>query len=278
MKKQFFPLIVAILCSLYSAAQTAFPFDVKTVGEGKKNLVLIPGLSCSGDVWNETTDRYKKEYKCYVITFHGFAGHPADAETSYKNWENMIAKYIKDNKIEKPVIIGHSIGGGLAMLLAADYPNLIEKIVVVDALPCLAALQNPAFAANPNPDCSATVKQFTAMDDKQFAAMQKQNMPSLIADTVHLAQVVDWSLRSDRKAMAEIYCQFFNTDMRNTISAVKCPSLVLLEGAFAGMKEVIADQYKNMKTADLEYATKGLHFVMYDDTVWYFQQLDRFLK
>lgn len=278
MKKEFFPILVALLCSLCSSAQTVFPFDVKITGEGKKNMILIPGLSCSGDVWNETTDRYKKEYKCYVLTFHGFAGHPADAETSYKNWEAMIANYIKENKIEQPVIVGHSIGGGLALLLAADYPGLIGKIVVVDALPCLGALQNPAFSANPDPDCGVAVKQFQSMDDKQFYAMQKQNMPSLMADTVHLAQAIGWSVTSDRKAMAEIYCQFFNTDLRNTIATVQCPSLVLLEGAFSGMKEPVAEQYKKLKNADLEYATKGLHFVMYDDTDWYFQQLDKFLK
>jgi pimeloyl-ACP methyl ester carboxylesterase len=42
-----------------------------------------------------------------------------------------IATYIKNNKIEKPVIIGHSMGGGLAMAIAADYPELVGKIVIV---------------------------------------------------------------------------------------------------------------------------------------------------
>jgi pimeloyl-ACP methyl ester carboxylesterase len=39
-----------------------------------------------------------------------------------------IATYIKNNKIEKPVIIGHSMGGGLAMAIAADYPELVVKL------------------------------------------------------------------------------------------------------------------------------------------------------
>jgi pimeloyl-ACP methyl ester carboxylesterase len=44
---------------------------------------------------------------------------------SFKNWETSIASYIKENKIDKPIIIGHSMGGGLA--LASDYPELIEN-------------------------------------------------------------------------------------------------------------------------------------------------------
>ncbi len=61
----------------------------------------------------------------------GFAGAKPDADASFKDWEKEIAAYIKNNKIEKPVIIGHSMGGGLAMAIAADYPELVGKIVIV---------------------------------------------------------------------------------------------------------------------------------------------------
>jgi len=190
----------------------------------------------------------------------------------------MIAAYIKENKISNPVIVGHSIGGGLALMLASDYPELISKIVVVDALPCLAALQNPSFQANPNADCTPYVKQFESMSDAQFLGMQQQTIPSLMADTVHRAEAVQWSVRSDRAALAQIFCQFSNTDLRNTIASVKCPALILLESGFIAIQPAIAEQYKNLKNADLQYAGKGLHFVMYDDTNWYFQQTDRFLN
>src|SRR6202008_325233 len=109
--------------------------DVRISGQGTQSIVLIPGLSCSGEVWDQTVEHYKKDHKCYVLTFHGFAGLAADSSTSYMNWEKEIARYIRENKIAKPVIIGHSIGGGMAMLLAADYPELPGRIIVVDALP-----------------------------------------------------------------------------------------------------------------------------------------------
>ena len=275
---QIIALIFALLVALNVFPQAKYPFEVKISGEGTKNIVLIPGLSCSGDVWNETVVRYKKEYKCYTITFHGFAGVKADSTNNYKNWETNIANYITDNKIVKPIIIGHSIGGAMALLLAADYPNLISKIIVVDALPCLGAIQNPAFVADKNPDCSSFVKKFQSMNDEQFYQGQKKMMPSLMADTIHLEQAIQWSVKSDRKTIAEIYCQFLNTDLRETITTVKCPSLILLESYFANIKPAIAEQYKNLKTADLEYANKGLHFIMYDDTDWYFKQIDNFLK
>jgi len=93
MKKFIISILVLALAgmSLHTNAQTAYPFDVKITGEGTKNVILIPGLSCSGDVWNQTVERYKKNYHCYTLTFHGFAGVKADETTSYKNWETMIA-------------------------------------------------------------------------------------------------------------------------------------------------------------------------------------------
>ncbi len=104
----------------------------------------------------------------------GFAGSKPQPKATFENWKNEIANYIKINKIEKPILIGHSMGGGLALAIAADYPELIEKIVVVDALPCLSALMDPSFKSKENNDCSAMVNQMTAMTDVQFYDMQKK--------------------------------------------------------------------------------------------------------
>jgi pimeloyl-ACP methyl ester carboxylesterase len=276
--KKIILFILALSAFINVFGITSYPFDVKVTGEGKDNIIFIPGLSCSGEVWEQTVEHYKDKYRCYVLTFHGFAGSKPDSAISFINWENSIARYIIEMKIAHPTIIGHSIGGGMAMLLAADYPEIVSGIIVVDALPCLGALSSATFTADKNPDCSLYIKQFVSMKDEQFYQMQKMSMPSMMADTTHLTQAINWSVRSDRKTMAEIYCQFLNTDMREKISLIKCPALVLLEAPFASMKPVIEDQFKNMKTASLNYSDNALHFIMYDDTKWYLAQTDQFLN
>jgi pimeloyl-ACP methyl ester carboxylesterase len=275
---QIIAVIFAILTALNVFGQKSYPFDVKITGTGTNDIILMPGLSCSGEVWNETIDPYQKKYKCHVLTMHGFAETAADSNSNFKNWEKGIVNYINDKKILKPIFIGHSIGGGMALLIASDYPDLLSKIIVVDALPCLGALQNPAFIAEKNPDCSPYVKQFSSLNSEQFYQGQKQMMPNLMADTVHLSQAIDWSVKSDRKTIAEIYCQFLNTDQRESIASIKCPALVLLEAPFAGMKTTIEEQFKNLKTGQLKYSDKALHFIMYDDTAWYLKQINAFLE
>ncbi len=272
------PIVLMILMSFNKKVdRDTYPFEVVKSGTGKQSIIFIPGFACSGKVWDETKLRYEKDYTCYTLTMAGFAGVTPAPDVNFKSWETGIADYIKDKHIENPLIVGHSMGGALALALAADYPELISKIVVVDALPCLQAIANPTFKSLEKPDCSAMEKQVINLTSDQFYKMQKVSIPMLLADTSKQELVISWSLQSDRKTFAEMYCDFYNTDLRDKIKTIKCPSLILLEANFQHVKQVIEEQYKNLKNADLQYANKGLHFIMYDDKEWYFSQLNKFI-
>ena len=276
------PMLLIIFMSFSTKTtmtnNNSFPFDVKVNGQGTHSIIFIPGFSCSGEVWNETKSQYEKDFTCYTLTMAGFADSKPQPNPTFKNWETGIANFIKENKIEKPIIIGHSMGGGLALAIAADYPELIDKIIVVDALPCLPALMNPTFKSKENNACTEIVNQMSSMPNDQFYQMQKMSIPYLLEDTSKQELVVSWSVKSDRKTFAEMYCDFSNTDLREKIETIKCPALILLEPYFKNVKPAIEEQYRNLKTANLQYANKGLHFIMYDDKEWYFTQVNNFIK
>ena len=69
-----FILISHLLISV--SAQDFKAFKVTVTGKGQP-VILIPGYSCSGDVWKETVDHLKDRYECHVLTLAGFAGVPA---------------------------------------------------------------------------------------------------------------------------------------------------------------------------------------------------------
>ena len=265
------------LCVNLFGQNKSYPFDIKISGQGKQSIIFIPGFASSGEVWNETKSIYEKDFTCYTLTMAGFAGVEPQANATFENWETSIASYIKENKIEKPIIIGHSMGGGLALALASDYPELIEKIIIVDALPCLPALMNPTFKTVEKQDCSAMLNQISSATNEQFYQMQKMSIQQLVADTSKRELVIGWSMKSDRKTFAEMYCDFLNTDLREKIKNIKCPTLILLQEYFKNVKPAIEEQYKNLKTANLQYSNKGMHFIMYDDKEWYFSQLNKFI-
>ena len=254
-----------------------YPFTVAKTGTGEQSIIFIPGFASSGDVWNETVEVLKDKYSCYVLTMAGFAGVAPQEDATFEKWKMSIAQYIREMKIDKPVIVGHSMGGGLALAIAADYPDLVSKIVVVDALPCLMAVTNPGFQSNPANDCSGMIHQVTSMKEEQFTQMQKLSIDSLTTNASKWDEIAGWGIKSDRATFAKMFCDFSNTDLRESIKKITVPSLILLEPAFKNIGAV-AEQYKNLSHAQLEYANKGLHFIMFDDTEWYFDQLSAFLK
>jgi pimeloyl-ACP methyl ester carboxylesterase len=278
LSKKIYLLLIGTICFrmlLYS--QTGYGITVRKSGSGKQSIIFIPGLSCSGTVWDSTKQKLKKKYTCYVLTLPGFAGVPAQSDPSFKNFEKAIADYIIGNHISKPIIIGHSLGGSLAMALASDYPDLASKIIAVDALPFLLAFNDSTAKANAL-DCDQEIAELIALTKEEFYKLQKQSAWRFVSDTAGQKNMVDWAIRSDRKTFAKLYCDLTNTDLREQLSAVTCPALVLLQPYFSDSQAAVATQFKNLKQVKIVYSTRGLHFIMYDNYNWYMEQVISFLK
>lgn len=269
--------LAMLLVSLYVFTQD-YSFSITKSGKGEQAIIFIPGFACSGDVWKETVMELQGGYTCYVLTMAGFSGIPPEENPSFESWKIQIAEFIKNERIEKPILVGHSMGGGLALAIAADLPHLLRKIVVVDALPCLMALTNPHFKSVPDYDCSGITNQITTMGEEAFAQMQRISVASLTIDSLKFGEIVNWSLMSDRNTFAKMYCDFSNTDLRERIKNIRIPSLVLLESNFKNIETAIVNQYRNLSTVQLKYADKGLHFVMFDDKEWFVNQVGEFIK
>jgi len=271
-------IIISCLLSISSKADPHYSFKISKSGHGNNVMVFIPGFACSGRVWDETVKQYSDNNTCYILTFAGFAGQKAQAHPDLLAWEEEIYQFLKNSKISNPTIIGHSMGGVMAYLLAADHPDLIAKIVVVDALPCLSAVFNPNFRSQANPDCSGIVAKFNSMTDSMVYALQKQSIPTMLADTSMRDTVIHWTILSDHNTEGLIYCQFANMDVRAKLAAIHCPSLILLESGFKYYNDAVLKQFALLKNTSIHFANKGLHFIMYDDKTWYFSELKAFLN
>ena len=212
-------LILLFFC--FNSFAQNYPFEFQKSGRGGEAIILLPGFACSGEVWNETVAMLNKDFVCYSLTMSGFAGTKPQENISFIALEKAIVAFIQNNSIQKPIIIGHSMGGGLAMALATDYPKLIGKIVVIDALPCLSALTNPAFQSKEKPDCTSMTNNLVSMNNEQFYDMQKAMIPSLLASTKWQETVLKWSIDSDRKTFATMYCDISNIDLRSKIQQIE---------------------------------------------------------
>ena len=270
--------ILFIFRSLMLPAQLqSFGLHVDKSGSGEQAIVFIPGLGCSGTVWNSTKKKLKKEYTCYTLTMPGFAGNKPLPKPSFKEFEGLIVKFIQENAIQKPFLIGHSLGGSLAMAVAADHPDLVSKLIITDALPFLLALNDstvhPNLAA-----CPEEVQEMMQPTREEFLTSMKQSVWRMVSDTSAQKNVVDWAIRSDRYTFAKLYCDLTNTDLRKRLRTVTCPTLILLQPYFMDFQPAVEEQFLFLKQKKISYASTGLHFIMYDNFDWFIGQVSSFLK
>jgi pimeloyl-ACP methyl ester carboxylesterase len=136
---------MALLAGLPAAAAAAPPklsrISVTVRGSGP-DVVLIPGLSASRGVWSSTVAAVPG-YRYHLVQVAGFAGSPAGGNARgpvAASAAEEIATYIVANRLDRPAIVGHSMGGSIAMMLAARHPRLPGKVMVVDMIPAPARL------------------------------------------------------------------------------------------------------------------------------------------
>ncbi len=116
-------------------------FSVQVQGTGP-DVILIPGLSSGRDLWRGTVERLPG-YRYHLVQVAGFAGDPVRGNREGAvliPLAEEIARYISDRRLRQPAIVGHSMGGTLAMLVGARHPDLAGRIMVVDMLPQPAGL------------------------------------------------------------------------------------------------------------------------------------------
>jgi pimeloyl-ACP methyl ester carboxylesterase len=96
-------------------------------------------------VWDAEVKLLAPNYRLHLVQVAGFAGAPAGPNAAAGMLPGIVEElhgYISATQM-RPVVVGHSMGGLLAMMLAEKYPADVKKMVIVDTLPFYALLSSP---------------------------------------------------------------------------------------------------------------------------------------
>lgn len=105
----------------------------QTVGKGK-NLILLHGWRQDVSTWWGVVDSLKDEFKLWLVDMPGFGRSDLPKKPwTISDYADCITSFIQNRKISQPILLGHSLGGNVAIKLAAKHPNLIHKLILEDS-------------------------------------------------------------------------------------------------------------------------------------------------
>lgn len=170
--------------------------NYEVTGTSKKNLLILHGWGGSLQEWMSIAKRLETGYKVWLLDFPGFGGSPKPSfDWSIYDYAKFVRDFIKDLKIKDPIVMGHSFGGRVAILLEA------KKLILVDA----AGLEFKSLKA----------RVFGWAAD--YLRWVPQNIKNLFGSP-------DYKSAGN---MRKIFVKVVNQDLTREMSKIKCPTVII---------------------------------------------------
>jgi pimeloyl-ACP methyl ester carboxylesterase len=257
-------------------------FSDEIVGSGP-DLVFIPGLTAARATWKATADRLKAHHRLHLIQIAGFAGEPVRGNASGEVLvpaAEAIDAYLAEQHLTPATLIGHSLGGTMALYLAEHHGDHLKKILLVDALPFFGVTMGGP---------SATIDSVKPMADMFRASTQPAPNPDqmiarFVTAPADRALVVGWGAASDPGTVNRAIADDLTLDMRPGLAAIAVPVTLLYPdnvpngappGAVDAMYQAI---FAPMPHKTLIRIDNARHFIMLDQPAQFDAALDAFLK
>lgn len=286
-------------CASISASAT--PLDhhgisIEVIGEGAP-VLMIPGLNSGADTWRETCLALRAPapdkgspglpMQCHLVQLPGFAGlAKVDGESFLPVMRDRLLEYVVEHDLQGLTVIGHSLGGTLALEMAIRQPGTFGKLVIVDSLPYFAAAQNPtATVAQMTPMAEQMRAGMLGIDEAMYVAQAEASVMGMAQAPERVETLKQWGRSSDRATTAQAMYELMTSDLRGELGVITAPTLVL--GSWAAYKpygatmestrKIFADQYAKLPEVRIEMSDAGYHFLMWDDPQWLQAQVRGFL-
>lgn len=247
---------------------------VERHGGGGRPLILIPGLASGSWVWQETIRAFAPDHAVYVLTLPGFDGRPPAGPAPFAAARAAVEELIAKRHLDKPVIVGHSLGGILALAVAEDKPSAPGGIVSIDGLPVMPGtedmtpMQRAQFADKMR-------LQVGSQPPDRFAQQQQAYMRTIgVMDMSQADALARLTAKSDPKSVGAWAADVLTLDLRPGVKTIQAPVLAIvpyldLDSAQQGLTPAAkADYYRALMegTPKLQVVTvaPSRHFAMFD--------------
>nr|MDO8082156.1 alpha/beta hydrolase [Candidatus Freyarchaeota archaeon] len=247
-------------------------------GEGK-SLLLVHGAGGTSLYWGIQLSELSKKLRVIAIDLprHG-KSEPLKEKATIERYADHVAGFMKQIKLSRAIIAGHSMGGLIVQHLALKRPELFEKLIIVDST---ASFPDPAR----DPNQSATLEAIrNSYLNKQPAELSKAIISRLFSKKTlekgHLSSIMKY-LPTDSVYDPSIWFTDFEAgrgaDLREKIKDINIPTLIIA-GADS-MLHVSMSQFlhENIKGSVLEVIPDAGHMLMLEKPEEFNEAILRFI-
>lgn len=260
--------------------------SVSSAGEGPP-IILIPGLSSPRAVWFGVAPMLAAHHQVLIVQVNGFGGDDPGENLRPGILAGIVADlhgYLASHHVQRPAVIGHSLGGLAALMLARAHPDDVSKLMIVDALPFVGEIFVPGATV------AMLAPQAAMMRDGMVAGYGKPADPAANAAIAAgqalmpaaREQVAAWIARADPRVSGQALFEDMSTDLRPDMARIGTPITVLYPWSARLPKARAEPLYRGAyaKVPHVSYVDMGNsgHFVMLDQPAAFAAAVDRFLR
>lgn len=104
------------------------------MGSGQP-IIILHGVFGTSDNWQSFGKLLAEDYEVYLVDQRNHGLSPHSDDFSYPLMAEDLHEFIEAHQLKNPIILGHSMGGKVGMFFAVAYPDVFDKLVVVDIAP-----------------------------------------------------------------------------------------------------------------------------------------------
>ncbi len=248
----------------------------KKLGSGKP-LLILHGLFGSADNWQTLGKQFAENFTVYFIDLRNHGQSPHSDEWSYGVMSEDIKELIEDEGLDKILLMGHSMGGKVAMQFTISYPERVEKLIVVDIGPKKYPVTNQFVIDAIDSLDLGTFKNRKEIDEKLMPMIPDYGTRQFLLKNLYWneEQKLDWKfnypvLKEKIKAVGEV------TPMPST--PIEIPVLFVKgeksDYIFSGDIKLITETFPHAKIVTIPGAG---HWVHADKPMEFFTSVNEFL-
>lgn len=209
--------LLVVAAGVVTTSATAQP--LLREGRGENEVVVIHGLGADAGIWDNVLGYLGGSTQAFAYELHGHGTTRPLATPTIVAEAAALGEWLRAKDLPYPTLVGHGLGGMIALQFALDHPADVRRVILIDATPRQLA------TAEDRQELSRAL-----LDDyDQFVASRYL----MVSDDDAIARAaVDMALRTDSTSFASLLLSSFDWDVTKRLASFSVPMLVIGSGNF----------------------------------------------